>query len=131
MALFSDVLPSADNAARDINLLVSAMTVSQTIVCLVEGTALTWLEAQGYTRAESYSVVWIGTAAATCLAAPCLCFLPETSPAPLGSLMHAEIQENRSARWERRTRELDMPANLSPPERLKNGRDPHGLSGGL
>ena len=31
MALFSDVLPSADNAARDINLLVSAMTVSQTV----------------------------------------------------------------------------------------------------
>jgi len=42
--LFADVLPSPDNAARDINLLVSSMTVSQTVVSYVGGSVLTWLE---------------------------------------------------------------------------------------
>jgi MFS family permease len=72
MALFADVLPSAETAARDINLLVSSMTISQTAVSFVGGTLLTWLSKRGYDTAEAYSVIWFGTVAINCFAAPLL-----------------------------------------------------------
>ena len=67
MALFADVLPSPDNAARDINLLVSSMTVSQTVVSYVGGSVLTWLEGQGEDTSKAYSTIWIGAIAINCL----------------------------------------------------------------
>jgi MFS family permease len=79
MALFADVLPSAETAARDINLMVSSMTISQTAVSYAGGTLLSWLSNQlGYDSAQAYSIIWIGTVAVTCLGAPMLLCVGKT-----------------------------------------------------
>jgi MFS family permease len=79
MALFADVLPSAETAARDINLMVSSMTISQTVVSYAGGTLLSWLSSRhGCDIAQAYSIIWIGTAAVTCLGAPLLLCVGKT-----------------------------------------------------
>ena len=79
MALWSDVLPCPETAARDINLMVSSMTISQTVVSYAGGTLLSWLSNQhGYSTAQAYSIIWIGTVVVTCLGAPLLLCVGET-----------------------------------------------------